>query len=129
MPSGSAPNRPCVACRFGPNPSRARGAHATRRKKSVIRLGIVGTTYGRIVQLPAFRADPRCQVIAFAGSDATRAATIARETGVTKGYGDWRALVEDKEIDAVAIATLPSLQAQIAIAALSLGKPVFIEKP
>ena len=95
----------------------------------MIRLGIVGTNYGRIVQLPAFRADPRCQVIAFAGSDATRAATIARETGVTKGYGDWRALVEDKEIDAVAIATLPSLQAQIAIAALSLGKPVFIEKP
>ena len=48
---------------------------------------------------------------------------------VPKGYGDWRALVEDKDVQAVAIATLPSLQAQIAIRALELGKPVFAEKP
>src|ERR1019366_4867542 len=33
------------------------------------------------------------------------------------------------DVQAVAIATLPSLQAQIAIRALELGKPVFIEKP
>jgi len=95
----------------------------------LIRLGIVGINYGRTVHLPAFRADPRCQVVALAGSDAKRAATAARETGVAKGYSDWRALVEDADVDAVAVATLPSLQAQIAIRALELGKPVFIEKP
>ena len=95
----------------------------------MIRLGIVGTNYGRIVQLPAFRADPRCQVVAIAGNDAGRTATLARETDVAKGYGDWRALVEDPDVQAVAIATLPSLQAPIAIRALELGKPVFIEKP
>ena len=81
----------------------------------MIRLGIVGTNYGRIVQLPAFRADPRCQVIALAGRDAAATAALAREAGVAKGYGDWRALVEDPEVQAVAIATLPSVQAQIAI--------------
>ena len=32
-------------------------------------------------------------------------------------------------MQAVAIATLPSLQAQIAMRALELGKPVFAEKP
>ena len=48
---------------------------------------------------------------------------------MAKGYGDWRALVEDADVQAVAIATLPSLQAQIAIRALELGKPVFAEKP
>jgi predicted dehydrogenase len=95
----------------------------------VIRLGIVGTNYGRTVQLPAFRADPRCQVVALAGSDARRTAEFARTAGVAKSYGDWRALVEDKEVQAVAIATLPSLQVQIAGAALALGKPVFAEKP
>jgi predicted dehydrogenase len=95
----------------------------------VIRLGIVGTNYGRTVQLPAFRADPRCQVVALAGSDARRTAEFARAAGVAKSYGDWRALVEDKEVQAIAIATLPSLQAQIAGAALALGKPVFAEKP
>jgi predicted dehydrogenase len=96
---------------------------------TVIHLGIVGTNYGRTVQLPAFRADPRCQVVAIAGSDAARTAALARETEVAKGYGGWRALVEDPDVQAVAIATLPSLQGPIAIRALELGKPVFIEKP
>jgi predicted dehydrogenase len=95
----------------------------------LIRLGIVGSNYGRTVQLPAFRADPRCEVIALAGSDAGRTTELARAASVPKGYGDWRALVEDTNVQAVAIATWPSLQAQIAIRALELGKPVFAEKP
>ncbi len=95
----------------------------------MIRLGIVGTNYGRTVHVPAFRADARCEVVAIAGSNAERAAEAARAAGVAKGYGDWRALVEDKTVDAVAIATMPALQARIAQAALALGKPVFAEKP
>ena len=95
----------------------------------MIRLGIVGANYGRTVQLPAFRADARCEVVALAGSDATRTTELARAANVPKGYGDWRALVEDKAVDAVAIATMPALQAQVACAALTLGKPVFAEKP
>jgi predicted dehydrogenase len=95
----------------------------------VIRLGIVGTNYGRTVQLAAFRADPRCQVIALAGRDAARTAELARAANIAKGYGGWRALIEDPDVQAVAIATLPTVQAQIATAALALGKPVFIEKP
>ena len=97
--------------------------------ETVIRVGIIGSNYGRTVQLPAFRADPRCKVIALAGSNAARTAKMAKTEGVAKGYGDWRALVEDKNVQAVAIATLPSLQAPIAIRALELGKPVFAEKP
>ena len=73
--------------------------------------------------------DPRCEVVALAGSNAARAAEAAKAAGIAKGYGDWRALVEDNDVQAVAIATLPSLQAQIAIRALELGKPVFAEKP
>jgi predicted dehydrogenase len=95
----------------------------------VIHLGIVGTNYGRTVQLPAFRADPRCEVIALAGSNPARTAELARAVGVPKAYGDWRELVEEKDVTAVAIATLPGLQAEIAIRALELGKPVFAEKP
>ncbi len=97
--------------------------------KAVIRLGIIGSNYGRTVQLPAFRADPRCEVIALAGSDPTRTAELARGAGVPKAYGSWRALVEDADVQAVAIATLPSLQVPIAIRALELDKPVFAEKP
>jgi len=99
------------------------------RRCIVIRLGIVGTNYGRTVQLPAFRADSRCEVIALAGSNSARTAKLAQASGVPKAYGDWRDLVEDKDVQVVAIATLPSLQAHIAIHALQLGKPVFAEKP
>jgi predicted dehydrogenase len=95
----------------------------------LIRLGIVGCNYGRTVQLPAFRADPRCEVIALAGSDAARTAALARAAAIPKAYGDWRALVEDAAVQAVAIATVPVLQARIAVRALELGKPVFAEKP
>lgn len=95
----------------------------------MIRVGIVGSNYGRTVLLPAFRADPRCDVVALAGSNAARTAELAKAAGVPKAHGDWRALVDDKDVQAVVIATLPSLQAEIAVAALKAGKPVFAEKP
>ena len=95
----------------------------------MIRVGIVGSNYGRTVLLPAFRADARCAVTALAGSDAARTRALCDEAGVEKAHGDWRALVEDAEIDAVAIATRPDLQPQIGLRALELGKPVFAEKP
>jgi predicted dehydrogenase len=95
----------------------------------VVRLGIVGCNFGRAVQLPAFRTDPRCEVVALAGSDAARTQALAAEAGVRWGYGDWQALVENAGIDAIAIAVPPRLQPEIAMFALKLGKPVFVEKP
>ena len=60
----------------------------------VIRVGIVGTNYGRTVQLPAFRADPRCAVVALPAAMPRAPRELAREADVPKAYGDWRALVE-----------------------------------
>lgn len=98
-------------------------------QQNPIRLGIVGVNYGRTVLMPAFRADARCEVTALCGSNEMRTAEHARTANVPKAYGDWRALIADKDIDAVAIATVPSLQTEIAMAALGAGKPVFAEKP
>lgn len=95
----------------------------------MIRVGIVGSNFGRAVLLPAFRADPRCQVVALAGRDPKKSAEAAREAGIARAFKTWTELVEDDAIDAVAIATPPSLQPDIAIQALSQGKAVFLEKP
>jgi predicted dehydrogenase len=95
----------------------------------VVRLGIVGCNYGRSVLLPAFRSDSRCTVIALAGSDAARTANVARAADVAHAFGCWQELVEHTNVDAVAIATPPSLQPAIAVHALERGKPVFVEKP
>jgi predicted dehydrogenase len=95
----------------------------------VIRVGIVGCNYGRTVLLPAFRTDPRCEVVALAGSDAARTAELARDGRIARGLGDWRTLVDDPAVDAVAIAVPPDLQPEVALRALDRGKPVFVEKP
>ena len=95
----------------------------------MIGVGIVGCNYGRNVLLPGFRGDPRCEVVALAGTDAARVAELARADNIARGHGDWRALVEDDAVAAVAIAVPPDIQPQIACRALVLGKPVFVEKP
>jgi predicted dehydrogenase len=95
----------------------------------VIGVGIVGSNYGRTVLIPAFRTDPRCEVVALAGTDAARTAALALAANVPRGLGDWRALVDDAAVAAVAIAVPPHLQPEIAQRALDLGKPVFVEKP
>jgi predicted dehydrogenase len=100
-----------------------------RSEPSLVRIGIVGCNFGRLVQLPAFRLDKRCEVVALAGRDAARTKELATAAGIPLAFGDWLDLIEHPEIDAVAIATLPSLQPDIAIRALERGKPVFAEKP
>jgi predicted dehydrogenase len=56
-------------------------------------------------------------------------AALARAADVPNAHGDWRALVEDPDVQAVAIATLPAFQARIALTALDLGKPVIPRSP
>jgi len=95
----------------------------------LIRLGIVGTNYGRSVLIPAFRNDPRCLVLALAGTDQARTAEIARASGIPAAFGNWEDLLKRADIDAVAIATPPAVQPAIAIRAFERDKAVLIEKP
>lgn len=95
----------------------------------MIRIGIVGCNYGRLVHLPAFRLDPRCKVIALAGRDAARTAELALALNIPLAFGGWEELVAHPDVDAVTIAAPPNLQSAIALRALELGKPVFAEKP
>ena len=94
-----------------------------------IRVGVVGLHFGAQVQVPAFRADPRCVVSALAGRDARRTASVAEDLGIPVAYGDWHALLAEGRIDAVAIAVPPAEQPAIIEEAARLGKHVFCEKP
>jgi predicted dehydrogenase len=97
--------------------------------RAPVRVAVVGIGFGQQAHLPAFRADPRCEVVTFCASSAERAERVARQHGVPGWSGDWRAVVADAGVDALSIATPPAVQAEIALASLAAGKPVFCEKP
>lgn len=66
---------------------------------------------------------------AVAARDAARAADFASEFGAARSYGDYRALVEDPDVDVVYIATTHPMHREQALLAIEAGKPVLIEKP
>jgi predicted dehydrogenase len=97
--------------------------------KQNVTVGVVGIGFGQQVHVPAFRADGRCRVTALCASSAERSRQVADRLGVGSAYGDWRELVDDPQVQVVAIAVPPALQASIVIAAARAGKHVFCEKP
>lgn len=94
-----------------------------------VRVGVIGIGFGQRAHAPAFSAVAGCEVVALCASSEERARKVAERLGIGKAYGDWRAMIEDPEIDAVSIATPPTLQPAIALAAMDQGKAVFCEKP
>jgi predicted dehydrogenase len=96
---------------------------------SPLEIGIIGLGFGSQVHVPAFRRDVRCRVAAIAGRDAAKATAVAEKLEIGRGCGDWREIVEDPNIGAIAIAVPPCEQAAIAIAAAEAGKHLFCEKP
>lgn len=94
-----------------------------------VRVGIIGAGFGSYGLLPAFRGDPRCEVVAIATSSQGSAARAALKLGIPRAFRSWEELVERKDIDAIAIATPPVFQAPIALSAMYYGKSVFAEKP
>jgi predicted dehydrogenase len=94
-----------------------------------VTIGIVGAGFGSQVHVPAFRASPRCEVRAICAKRKERARDTAAKLNIPKSTDDWRELVADPDIQALALAVPPSVQAEIALAAARAGKHLFCEKP
>lgn len=94
-----------------------------------VRVGIIGTGFGRSAQVPGFRACEGAEVVALCGSRADRTAAVARELGILQAISDYRELVVRDDIDLVSIVTPPYLHHPMVLAALGAGKHVLCEKP
>ncbi len=94
-----------------------------------VRVAILGTSFGRLVQAPGFLRHPGFELVAIAGRDAARTARVAAELGVPKGYGDWRELLERERPELVSIVTPVDLHHDMMLAALAGGAHVHCEKP
>src|SRR5665648_154691 len=66
---------------------------------------------------------------AVAARDAGRAAAFAARFGASHSHGDYRALVEDPDVDIVYVATTHPFHREQALMAIDAGKHVLIEKP
>jgi predicted dehydrogenase len=72
-------------------------------------------------------AIPRLEMIADINPEWARAA--AESLGFARWTADWRTLIDDPQVDVVDITTPNDVHAEIALAALAAGKPVYCEKP
>lgn len=97
---------------------------------STLRWGILSTAdIGRKKVIPAIQTARRCEVTAIASRDPGRAAQVAAELGIPRGYGSYEELLADEEVDAVYIPLPNHLHREWAEAAARAGKHVLCEKP
>jgi 1,5-anhydro-D-fructose reductase (1,5-anhydro-D-mannitol-forming) len=95
-----------------------------------IRWGIIGC--GDVTEVksgPALQKAEGSALVAVMRRDAAKAADYAKRHGVPRWYADADALIHDKEVDAVYIATPPGSHAEYALRVAGAGKPCYVEKP
>ena len=95
-----------------------------------IRVGLIGSGGRGREDWTNFLKEPEVDPVAVCDVyEPFREQGIAIAQGRAKGYHDFRELLEQKDIDAVIVATPDHWHALIAIAACEAGKDVYCEKP
>lgn len=92
-------------------------------------IGVVGCGHWGPNHVRVFNALPATQVEAVADPDLDRLSHVCGLYPAIRGERDYRALLEDPEIDAVVIATPTATHHEMVSAALDAGKHVLCEKP
>lgn len=95
----------------------------------VLGAGIVGLGGAAVNMLPAFARNPRFRLAGAADIDRAILDRFERDYPGTVTYADVAALCDDPRIDMVYIGTPNRLHCEHAMAALTRGKHVLIEKP
>lgn len=94
-----------------------------------INLALIGAGERGFGVLGAFLATNQVELTAVADIYAPKIDRVQTKSPNAKGYSDHRKLLEQKNIDAVQIATPDHWHSAIAIDALNAGKDVYVEKP
>jgi len=96
-----------------------------KTRVAVIGLGSVA----QLVHLPNLVKIKNAEITAVAEINKNRLNSVADKYGIKKRFKDYTELLSDDETEAVIIATPTHLHKEIAIACLSAGKDVLVEKP
>ena len=101
-----------------------------------LRIGLIGTGYMGKAHAIAFKmvgtvfplsAQPVCELVAEVNAELAH--QQAKLLGFNRATGDWRALVQDPDVDIVDICSPNYLHKEMALAAIAAGKHVYAEKP
>ena len=95
----------------------------------MVRLGVVGYGYWGPNLARNFSEADGAELTMVSDSDPGRMAVAAKRYPAVRTVLDYRELIDDRGIDAVAVATPVSTHFEIALAALEAGKHVLVEKP
>jgi predicted dehydrogenase len=92
-----------------------------------LRFGVVGTGYwAQEAHATALAAHPDAELVAVWGRDPAKTEELAGRFGI-RGHGDLDRLLA--EVDAVAVAVPPDVQAELAVRAAAAGRHLLLDKP
>jgi predicted dehydrogenase len=98
-----------------------------------VNVGLIGTKGMGWSDLQSFMKNPEVNVMALCDVDENvmsgRVAELAKNNIKVKTYGDYRKLLENKEIDVVIIGTPDHWHCLQMVDACAAGKDVYVEKP
>jgi UDP-N-acetyl-2-amino-2-deoxyglucuronate dehydrogenase len=95
-----------------------------------IRIGIVGTSgWTEMMYLKPLSTHPEAEIVALCGTKPDKTAAVAACYGIARSYADYRQMLADGGLDAVAVVTPEISHHAIATAALRTGLHVCCEKP
>ena len=95
----------------------------------MVNLGLIGYGYWGPNLLRNFADLPRVKLAAVSDLDSKRLETVQRRYPGVRTTSDYRDLVRDPAIDAIAIATPVQSHFELGLAALRAGKHLWLEKP
>ncbi len=94
-----------------------------------LRWGILGAGDIAEVFAETVAANTNQQVVAVASKTPGKGVAFASRFGIPRSYASYEELVQDPDVDAVYIATLPNTHKADALLAIAASKHVLIEKP
>ncbi|TXK18771.1 Gfo/Idh/MocA family protein [Homoserinibacter sp. GY 40078] len=103
--------------------------HPSPSSSQPLRVGVVGLGYAGTTHLTSFLGIPGVEVVALAGKETDRLASLGAAHQIPHLVEDWQDLVALPDVDVVSVATPNVLHAPVSLAALRAGKHVFCEKP
>lgn len=95
----------------------------------MINIGIIGYGYWGPNLVRNFAETPGMEIAAVSDLDASKLAVVSKRYPAVKTTTDYRDLLKDPKIDAIAVATPVSTHFELGMASLRAGKHLWLEKP